>query len=67
MSKTLQEQWIQLVKIRAWITDQLPAETGKEVRDSLFEARQDIGSAMLHLERVEYLIGGDNSGSVDQL
>ena len=63
MSKTLQEQWIELVKIRAWINDQLPAETDREVRDSLFEARQDIGSAMLHLERVEYRTGGDNSRS----
>ena len=67
MSKTLQEKWTELVKIRAWITNQLPAETDKEVRDSLFEARQHIGSAMLHLERVEYRTGGDNSGSVDQL
>jgi hypothetical protein len=67
MSKTLKEQWIELAKIRAWVSDQLPAETDREVRDSLFEARQEIGSAMLHLERVEYRTGGDYSDSVDKL
>ena len=67
MSQALEENWIALVKIRAWITDQLPAETNKEVRDSLFEARQDIGSAMLHLERVEYRTGGDYSDSENQV
>ena len=54
MSKTLKQQWIELTKIRIWITGQLPGETDKQVRDSLFEARQAIGSALLHLERVNY-------------
>jgi hypothetical protein len=67
MSKTVKEQWIELAKIRAWITDQLPAETGREVRDNFFEARQAIGSAMLHLERVEYRTGGNYSDSEKQV
>jgi len=54
MSKTLKGQWIELSKIRGWIFDQLPAETDREIRDYLFEARQAIGFAMIHLERVEY-------------
>jgi len=66
MNKTLQGNWIELAKIRAWITDQLPAETDKEVRDSLFEARQAIGFAMVHLERVEFRTGGSYSDSKDQ-
>jgi hypothetical protein len=61
MNKTLKEQWIELAKMRAWVTDQLPAETDREVRDCLFEARQAIGFAMLHLERVEYRTGGSDS------
>ena len=61
MSKMLKEQWIELAKIRSWITDQLPAETDREIRDYLFEARQAIGFAMLHLERVEYRTGGYDS------
>ena len=67
MNKTLEERWIELSKIRAWIADQLLAETHREVRDSLFEARQAIGFAMLHLERVEYRTSGDNSNSVNHL
>jgi hypothetical protein len=67
MNQTLKEKWIELAKIRAWITDQLPAETDREVRDYLFEARQAIGFAMLHLERVEYRTGGDYSDSGDQV
>jgi len=65
MNKTVKEQWIELAKIRAWISDQLPAETVREVRDEFFEARQAIGSAMLHLERVEYKTGGNYSDSED--
>jgi len=65
MNKTLKEQWIELAKIRAWITDQLPAETVREMRDDFFEARQAIGTAMLHLERVEYRTGGNYSDSED--
>jgi len=61
MSKTLKEQWIELTKIRDWITDQIIGETREEIRDSLFEARQAIGMATLHLERVEAQTGGDNS------
>jgi len=61
MSTTLKGQWIELAKIRNWLTDQLPAETDREIRDYLFEARQAIGFAMLHLERVEYRTGGSNS------
>ena len=57
MNQTLKGQWIELAKIRAWITDQLLPETDREVRDYLFEARQAIGFAMLHLERVEYRAG----------
>jgi len=67
MNKTLKEQWIELAKIRASITDQLPAETDREVRDYLFEARQAIGFALLHLERVEYRTGGDYSDSENQV
>jgi hypothetical protein len=59
--KTIKEQWIELAKIRSWITVQLPEETHMEVRDYLFEARQAIGFAMLHLERVEYRTGGFDS------
>jgi len=65
MNKTVKEQWIELAKIRAWITDQLPAATGRDVWDDFFEARQAIGSAMLHLERVEYRTGGNYSDSED--
>ena len=65
MNKTLKEQWIELAKIRAWITDQLPAETVREMRDDFFEARQAIGTAMLHLERVEYRTSGNYSDSED--
>jgi len=61
MSKMLKEQWIELANIRSWITDQLPAETDREIRDYLFEARQAIGFAMIHLERVEYRTGGCDS------
>jgi hypothetical protein len=67
MHKTLIKQWIELSKIRAWIADQLPAETDREVRDYLFEARQAIGFAMLHLERVEYRTGGEYSDSEKQV
>jgi hypothetical protein len=67
MNKTLKEQWIELAKIRVWITDQLPAETDREVRDYLFEARQAIGFAMIHLERVEYRTGGEYSDSEKQV
>jgi len=61
MHEALIKRWIELSHIRAWITDQLPAETDREVRNCLFEARQAIGFAMLHLERVEYRIGGKYS------
>ena len=67
MSKTLKDQWIELAKIRAWITNQLPPEADREVRDYLFEALQAIGFAMLHLERVEYRTGGEFSGSEKQV
>jgi hypothetical protein len=67
MNKTLKEKWIELAKTRAWITDQLPAEANREVRDSLFEARQAIVVAMLHLERVEYRTGGYYSDSENQV
>jgi len=60
MSQTVKEQEVKeqviaLAKIRAWATDQIIAETDKEVRDYLFETRQAIGFALLHLQRVEYL------------
>ena len=61
MTTTFKGQWIELAKIRSWITDQLPAETDREIKDYLFEARQAIGFAMLHLERVEYRTGGYDS------
>ena len=67
MNKKLQEKWIELAEIRSWITNQLPPETDREVRDSLFEARQAIGAAMLHLERVEYRTGRDCSDSENQV
>jgi hypothetical protein len=67
MHEALIKRWIELSQIRAWITDQLPAETDREVRDSLFEAREAIGFAMLHLERVEYQTGGDYSDSENQM
>jgi hypothetical protein len=68
MNKTpLEEKWDELVKIRAWITDQLPGHAEGEIRDYLFEARQAIGFAMLHLERVEYRTGGAFSRSEDQV
>jgi len=63
MNETLREKWIELAEIRVWITDQLPVKTDREVGDALFEARQAIGFAMLHLERVEYRTGGDYSDS----
>jgi hypothetical protein len=59
MSKALRERWTELAKIRGWVSDQIPGETDEEIRNSLFEARQAIGFAMLHLERVEYRTGGD--------
>jgi hypothetical protein len=67
MSNIVKEEWIELCKIRIRITNQLPAVTDRAVRDSLFEARQAIGSAMLHLERVEYMTGTDSSDSEDQV
>lgn len=67
MNRTLREQWIELAKIRGWTSEQLPAVTDKEVRNSLFEARQAIGFAMLHLERVVYRTGGDCSDSENQV
>jgi hypothetical protein len=39
MNETIVEKWIELANIRAWITDQLPGETDREVRDSLFGVR----------------------------
>ena len=65
MNEGLIKRWIELSHIRAWITDQLPAETDREVRDCLFGAREAIGFAMLHLERVEYRTGGNYSDSED--
>jgi hypothetical protein len=57
---TLEEQSNQLAKIRGWIAKVLREETdSKEVQDSLFEAQQAIGFALLHLERVEYQKGRD--------
>jgi hypothetical protein len=66
-NKPVTERCIELARIRAWIAEKLSAETDRKVRDSLFWAQQAVGSAMLHLERVEYRTGADNSGSVDQL
>jgi hypothetical protein len=65
MHKAVIKRWIELYHIRAWITEQISAETDREVRDSLFEARQAIGVAMLHLERVEYRTSGNSSASED--
>jgi hypothetical protein len=67
MNTILEEQRIKLLKIRGWITDQLPLATDREIRDYLFEARQAIGFAMIHLERVEYRTGGfDSENQVEQ-
>jgi len=67
MNTILEEQWIQLCKIRGWITDQLPSVTDRELRDYLFEARQAIGFALIHLERVDYRTGGfDSENQVEQ-
>lgn len=63
MKKTLKEQWIELAKIRGWVTDKLPAETEGQVRDALFEVQQAIGFAMLHLERVDFKTDGAYSDS----
>jgi hypothetical protein len=54
MSKTYEGQRRELANIRAWITDQIAGETDRETRDYLFEARQAIGFALLHLDRVDY-------------
>jgi hypothetical protein len=67
MNKTLKQQWTELAKIRRWVTDKLPAATDGEIQKSLFEARQAIAFAMLHLERVEYRTGGDYSDSENQV
>jgi hypothetical protein len=67
MNTILEEQRIQLINIRGWITDQLPSVIDNETRNYLFEARQAIGFAMLHLERVEYRTGGfDSENQVEQ-
>jgi hypothetical protein len=67
MNTILEEQRIQLLNIRGWITDQLPSVIDNETRNYLFEARQAIGFAMLHLERVEYRTGGfDSENQVEQ-
>jgi hypothetical protein len=65
MTEPLVRRWIELSQIRAWVAEQLSAETDGEVRDSLFEARHTIGFAMLHLERVDYRCG-NTFNSVDQ-
>jgi len=65
-NKPVIERCIELGKIRSWISEELSAETDRAVRDCLFEARQAIGFAMLHLERVEYRTGGDYSDSKNQ-
>jgi tRNA G37 N-methylase TrmD len=67
MNTILEEQRIQLLNIRGWITDQLPSVIDNETRNYLFEARQAIGFAMLHLERVDYRTGGfDSENQVEQ-
>jgi len=65
--RTLKEQGDELARIRAWIAGQVSAQTDRELRDYLFEARQAIGFAMLHLERVEYRTGGEYSDSEKQV
>ena len=67
MSRTLKEQWIELAKIRGWTAERISAATDEDIRNSLFEARQAIGFAMLHLERVVYRTGGDCSDSENQV
>jgi len=66
-NKPVTERYIELTRIRAWIAGELSAETDRKVRDSLFAARQAIGSAMLHLERVEYQTGRNYSDSENQV
>jgi hypothetical protein len=62
MSKTtLEEQSNNLVKIRAWIAKVLWDVPDKETQDTLFEAQQAIGFALLCLERVEYRASKDLS------
>lgn len=63
MKKTLKDQWIELAKIRGWITTKFAAETEGQVKDAFFEAQQAIGFAMLHLERVEFKTDGAYSDS----
>jgi len=53
-NKPVTERCIELTRIRAWIAEELSAETDGKVRGSLFAAGQAIGSAILHLERVQY-------------
>ncbi len=54
VNEELIKRWNELSHTRAWISEQLSAETDNRVRDALFEAREAIGWALLHLERVDY-------------
>jgi hypothetical protein len=54
MKEELIKRWIELSQIRSWLSDQISAETDRDVQDDLFEARYAIGISLLHLERVDY-------------
>jgi hypothetical protein len=56
--RNLEDQLIELARIRGWLAGKLPAESNEEIRQCLFEAQQAIGFALLQLERVEFQEGG---------
>jgi hypothetical protein len=63
MKRTLKEQWIELAKMRGWVSDKIPAETEGRVKEALFEAQQSLGYAMLQLERIDFYTDGAYSDS----
>ena len=58
--ETVMDQYGKLYKIKEWLFDQLREEDDRQLRNTLFAATQAIGLAMISLEKVEFLIVGDN-------
>jgi hypothetical protein len=50
--QTIKQQWVKLNEVRSWIANRL---CDGITDNAMFEAQQAIGSAMLLLERAEYL------------